>query len=519
MQGPRDPRHNITPREGAARRVMAAHDTADGYRHCARPRCEGAVNEAESNRATDHLSGLRNLAQAHMRGTAPPLEGFEEVPDSPAAAALSAFGAGPWLWLPQRQQFRVSSRFLRALGFESVHSWESESEFLERVHPDDRPSLVQAFADHIVGRWPLLCELRLETAHGDHRWFRTSGLAGRDHGAAGFTHVAGCVEDISERVRIAENLEESRAQLQASLQRTRRMQEQLLRTSRAAGMADVASAVLHSVGNSVNSLGIQLDCALERSRHSHIGALQKLAHMLQNDNELTEHLSQHPRAQLLGGFVTRLSELLQAEAREQRESLEGSVECCKSLIRDLQQQSKLTGQNIGFITDTDTRTIIQMAVERLQTQLDERGLEVGIEVPEGCNIRSDADKLTNILVRVLENSMVAVTENRAPTDAETTREPPIRIVAERMPDGGCRISVFDTGPGIPNEIAIFRMGWTTRPDAAGIGLHIAAVTAQSLHGSLRAQLREDGTVGSQLILEIPAMSHPSSTKLTSDARE
>ena len=63
-------------------------------------------------------------------------------------------------------------------------------------------------------------------------------------------------------------------------ERKRDLQSQLRDASRDAGMAEVATGVLHSVGNVLNSLGVSASLMQSRLRDSRVGNVQRIATLL-----------------------------------------------------------------------------------------------------------------------------------------------------------------------------------------------------------------------------------------------
>jgi len=62
----------------------------------------------------------------------------------------------------------------------------------------------------------------------------------------------------------------------------RELQTQLRDASRRAGMAEVATGVLHSVGNVLNSLGVSTSLVQSRLRDSRSGNVRRIAHNSSN---------------------------------------------------------------------------------------------------------------------------------------------------------------------------------------------------------------------------------------------
>jgi PAS domain S-box-containing protein len=109
-----------------------------------------------------------------------------------------------------RNVFKWSQEFRRLLGFESVADFPDVlSSWSSRLHPDDSERVLRQFAAHIsdkTGRTSYNLEYRLKTKGGEYRSFRAIGITIRD-GDGSPLSVAGSLEDITERVRQQEMLE------------------------------------------------------------------------------------------------------------------------------------------------------------------------------------------------------------------------------------------------------------------------------------------------------------------------
>jgi PAS domain S-box-containing protein len=109
-----------------------------------------------------------------------------------------------------------------------------------------------------------------------------------------------------------------------------RLQRQLVDASRQAGMAEVATGVLHNVGNVLNSVNVSAGVIAERLHRSKVAALRKAAGMLRDNRaELAGFLTADPKGKLLPDYFFQLSELMTAEQQEMTQeltTLSGSVE-------------------------------------------------------------------------------------------------------------------------------------------------------------------------------------------------
>jgi len=92
-------------------------------------------------------------------------------------------------------------------------------------------------------------------------------------GAGGITHFVASGRDVTQRKRTEEELQQAH--------------KQLLETSRRAGMAEVASNVLHNVGNVLNSVNVSAALLADKIRGSKISSLVKTTTLMrQHPNDL-----------------------------------------------------------------------------------------------------------------------------------------------------------------------------------------------------------------------------------------
>ena len=128
--------------------------------------------------------------------------------------------------------------------------------------------------------------------------------------------------EIAERVRAEQELQ--------------RVHGQLIDASRAAGMAEVATGVLHNVGNVLNSVNVSATLIAEKLGSSRTGNLLRAAELLRGQNgHLEDFLRNDPKGRVLPGYLVEVSEHLaleHAEARTEIESLTKNIEHIKDIV-------------------------------------------------------------------------------------------------------------------------------------------------------------------------------------------
>lgn len=274
------------------------------------------------------------------------------------------------------------------------------------------------------------------------------------------------IEDITER-RLAEG----------ELERVHKL---LLVASRDAGMAEVATNVLHNVGNVLNSVNVSASLVSERIRKSKCAALARVAALLsEHEADLTTFLTGSQGRQL-PVYLQELAADLIAErdaASAELAVLRGNVEHIKEIVA-MQQSYARRG---GVTEMVDVRTLVEDSLRMNEGAFSRHGVTLVRDFEEAPLITVDKHKVLQILVNVIRNAKYACDESGSAEKRVTVR---VRTV-----NGTMLIAVIDTGVGIPPENLerIFSHGFTTRKGGHGFGLHSCALAAQDLGGSLQAE--------------------------------
>jgi len=292
------------------------------------------------------------------------------------------------------------------------------------------------------------------------------------------------VQDITER-RLAE-------------QELEQVHRQLLVASRQAGMAEVATNVLHNVGNVLNSVNVSASLIAEGIKRSKCAGLARAAALL------SEHA--HDLATFLAGaqgkhlppYLQELAADLICErdtATAELSALRSNIEHIKEIVA-MQQSYARRG---GVIDTLDIRVLVEDSLRMNDGAFSRHGVVLSRDFENVPPIQVDKHKVLQILVNVIRNAKYACDEAKAGEKRVTVRV--------RAANGSVLISVIDTGVGIPKENLnrIFNHGFTTRPDGHGFGLHSSALAAQELGGSLQAESAGPGH-GATFTLTLPLAS-------------
>jgi PAS domain S-box-containing protein len=312
-------------------------------------------------------------------------------------------------------------------------------------------------------------------------WVRSIIFLVRD-GAAAAEHSVEFLRDVTAAKASGEELE--------------RVHKQLVTASRQAGMAEVATNVLHNVGNILNSVNISASLVIERVKQSKGPGVSRLAALLnEKGSAVADFIAHDERGKRIPEYLTSLGEQLLADqkmALEELASLRDNLEHIKDTVAMQQNYAKLCGV-------TETIAVAELVEDSLRLNAGafvRHGVTLCREFGEVPPITVDKHKVLQILVNLVRNAKYACDESGRSDKLITLR-------IEKA-HAAVRICVIDNGVGIPAEniSRLFTHGFTTRVDGHGFGLHSGALAAQELGGTLRVMSDGPGC-GATFILELP----------------
>lgn len=276
------------------------------------------------------------------------------------------------------------------------------------------------------------------------------------------------------------------------------LNRQLVSLSREAGMADVATSVLHNVGNVLNSVNVSIGLATERVNHLKAGSLGRVAALLDEHAEkLPAFFTEHPQGTRLPQFIGQLAAHFAAEQQallSELASLQSNLEHINEIVA-MQQNYAMAG---GVIEVLPVADVVEDALRMNAAAFHRHGARVVREFdPDLSPMPLDRNKILLILVNLIRNAKYACDEGGGPDKCITLR-------TQLNETGGVSISVIDNGVGIPleNRGRIFEHGFTTRKNGHGFGLHSSALAAQEMGGALRVDSDGPGR-GATFTLELP----------------
>lgn len=288
-------------------------------------------------------------------------------------------------------------------------------------------------------------------------------------------------------------------------ERTRELrdtQSELLDTARQAGMAEIATNVLHNVGNVLNSVNISADLVTRKLRASKAQGLGKAMQLInEHQGDLGTFLTEDAKGKLLPGY---LNQLVEAIALEQQGMTDELAQLTKSVdhIKDIvATQQSYAGAN-SLMEPLHISELLEDALRMNSGALTRHHVQVVKEYSDVPQVMGDKHRLLLILINLISNAKYAMSDL-------SNRPRQMTLGVKIVDDTTLQVSVKDDGEGIAEEnmTRIFAHGFTTRKEGHGFGLHSCALAAIEMNGHLTAHSDGPGK-GALFTLQIPLKAVP-----------
>jgi PAS domain S-box-containing protein len=259
-----------------------------------------------------------------------------------------------------------------------------------------------------------------------------------------------------------------------------RVQKALVDASRQAGMAEVATNVLHNVGNVLNSVNVSASLVAERIKGSKGVRLGDVAKLIeQNAADLPRFFSEDERGRKLPQYLRALATQLGTE----RDSLLKEVADLRANldhIREAVTMQQTYAKRCGVLETVAVVDLVEDALRMNTGALTRHHIVLKRDFRDQPGVTVDRHKVLQILVNLIRNAKYACDES-----GRADKEVVLRI--EAVPEGA-RVAVIDNGIGIAPDVMerLFTHGFTTRKSGHGFGLHSASLAAAELGGKLTA---------------------------------
>ncbi len=275
--------------------------------------------------------------------------------------------------------------------------------------------------------------------------------------------------------------------------------QELAQKAHLAGMAEVAGAVLHNVGNVLNSLNVSASLLREKIEHSRLTDLRRVAGLVVERREaLAGFFREDTGGRLLPDLIAATVETLEAEHAGQLAELDSVVQGVAHIREVVQLQQNYTNASARCET-ARPEELITDALSLCRADVELFGACIKREfAPDVPTVLVDRHAVLEILINAMRNALDAM-------EAQPADEHVITLRVGLAPSGAVRLSITDTGIGIAPEhyARLFTYGFTTKSDGHGFALHHGIMAARKMGGTLQITSPGPGR-GATCTLDLPA---------------
>jgi signal transduction histidine kinase len=145
----------------------------------------------------------------------------------------------------------------------------------------------------------------------------------------------------------------------------------------------------------------------------------------------------------------------------------------------------------------DLCSFVSRLVDRWRPRMSRLNIECYFQAEEALpKVMGDPRTLDQVFTNLISNALDAMTDKGGFLGIKIQQQ----VVGSRRM---VRVSISDTGPGIPSEVIerIFEPFVTTKPSGTGLGLAISKLIITAHHGTLNFETYPTGTI---FFVDIPA---------------
>ncbi len=450
---------------------------------------DGKLDETIDYRSQDDLGRLAGSFRCMQQSLS---DEFERRSRAESALRLSeerlelAFHVasdGLWDYDVPNESLYMSPRFFELLGYEPEELGDTMRMIQEITHPEDAAETEAAYVAHLRTGEPIDIEHRVRRKDGTWCWIHVRGEVVENDLRGRPRRSIGACTDITLRKEAEEQLAIA--------------QQELVDAAHSAGMAEIATSVLHNVGNVLNAATTSAGVLSRTLAQSRVNTLVRLADVVHaHAEDFPEYVRNDPQGRKLPGFLGQLAEVVAGEWKRLGEEVANITKSHDHIKDIIAIQQSYAGVS-GVTEDVSPTVLIEDAVHLLGASFERHHIRFSVDAdPTLRSIRVEKHKVMQILINLLKNARDALKEHGG--------ERRILVRVDRKSDSEITISVVDNGIGISAENLerVFTYGFTTKPDGHGYGLHGSANAAREMGGSLTVSSDGPGR-GATFTLTLP----------------
>lgn len=329
---------------------------------------------------------------------------------------------------------------------------------------------------------PLIGQVAEEICGGTKTWVFSTKIPLRDANG-NITGTFGISRDITEQKQNEANLVQAHTHF--------------VEASRRAGQAEIATNVIHNIGNVLTSIKVALAQSESLSSEFASDKLDRVADLIETHSKNPSFFNSGQRGQHLPEYLRTVATAFS----DDKSRLEKELSDCK---RHLEHVSNIVAQQQAHATAPrsieriNISELVSDAIHMSSSSLARHNIRVQQNYDKDLFVETDQHQVLQIVVNLIRNAKHACEDS--PNDPRCIS---IAVAVDEV-NQQFVVNVADNGIGISQETInkLFNYGFTTREQGNGFGLHSAMSIARELGGSLLARSEGIGK-GATFTLTLP----------------
>ncbi|MCK4359105.1 MAG: ATP-binding protein [Candidatus Cloacimonetes bacterium] len=278
----------------------------------------------------------------------------------------------------------------------------------------------------------------------------------------------------------------------------RETQKMLVDTAHRAGMAEIASGILHNVGNVLNSVKVSSQILKERIKKSKVNGLEKALNLMeQHTDDLDKYITLDEKGKMLPTYLLKVGKALKDEQDSSLKEISDLHKGINYIEEIVAVQQNYAGVS-GIIESVSLSKMMDDVLRMYQDSLSKHKIKVIKHYEESTPISIEKGKLIQVFVNLLKNAQESLIIKGNDNKIITIN------ISEDKENKSQIVEIIDNGVGIAKENLkrIFSYGFTTKKGSKGFGLHTSSLAISELMGKILVDSDGEG-MGAKFTVLVP----------------
>jgi len=255
--------------------------------------------------------------------------------------------------------------------------------------------------------------------------------------------------------------------------------EAMLDKAVAQGKFEIASEVMHDIGNAVSGFRSYLDRIKRLQENDNLKNLKNLASFFSDQKKILENILGEKKAEAV---IQMLEGMAQTQDKNQKETIQSLTEQL-NIIANIEeilniQRKYISGYESKERKPANIKDIINDTLSMLFTSIEKNEINISLAITDDLPlIKGDRTKLMQLMINVIKNSIDAIEENK------TEKNLDISVYTE---NSKLVLQVKDNGKGFDPALTnkLFDRGFSTKENGKGLGLYNCKAIVESHEGTI-----------------------------------